>query len=67
MIIITQSRDLENNKNEFFALCPIYKLEEFEAGNQEPRERFLEQVRQTKLKVFICFSRLKIMETTANV
>lgn len=34
LIIVTQSCDLENNKAQFVALCPIYGLEEFTRINQ---------------------------------
>jgi len=33
LIVVTQSCDLENNKVEFVALCPIHTLEEFSKSN----------------------------------
>jgi hypothetical protein len=35
LIVVTQSCDLENQRVEFVALCPIHTLEEFEAANPE--------------------------------
>jgi|SRR5271157_5125443 len=35
LIVVTQSCDLENQRVEFVALCPIHTLEEFEAPNPE--------------------------------
>ena len=34
LIVVTQSCDLENNKVQFVALCPIHTLDEFAVGNQ---------------------------------
>ncbi len=33
LIVVTQSCDLENNKIEFVALCPIHTLDEFAEPN----------------------------------
>lgn len=33
LIVMTQSCDLENNKAEFVALCPLYQLVDFEESN----------------------------------
>jgi len=33
LIVVTQSCDLENNKVDFVALCPIHTLDEFETHN----------------------------------
>ena len=35
LIIVTQSCDLENQKVDFVALCPLHTLDEFEAANPD--------------------------------
>jgi len=53
LIIITQSCDLENGKNDLVALCPIYTLAEFEEENPKASQKgFWEQVRKAKIEGF---------------
>lgn len=53
LIVVTQSCDLENGKNELVALCPIYTLAEFETENPKAAQRgFWEQVRRAKIEGF---------------
>jgi hypothetical protein len=53
LIVVTQSCDLENGKNELVALCPIYTLAEFEAENPKAAQKgFWEQVRRAKIEGF---------------
>jgi len=47
LIVVTQSCDLENNKVEFVALCPIHTLGEFaEVNTQFSKRKNWEQVRR---------------------
>ena len=39
LIVVTQSCDLENEKVQFVALCPIHTLDEFEVGNPDFKKR----------------------------
>ena len=51
LIVITQSCDLENNKAEFVALCPIHTLPEFEAYNERfKRSGVWESVRKGRVE-----------------
>ena len=53
LIVVTQSCDLENGKNELVALCPIYTLAEFEKENPKAAQKgFWEQVRKAKIEGF---------------
>jgi hypothetical protein len=53
LIIVTQSCDLENGKNDLVALCPIYTLAEFEEENPKAAQKgFWEQVRKAKIEGF---------------
>ena len=53
LIVVTQSCDLENGKNELVALCPIYTLAEFEQANPKAAQKgFWEQVRKAKVEGF---------------
>ena len=53
LIVVTQSCDLENGKNELGALCPIYTLAEFEKENPKAAQKdFWEQVRKAKIEGF---------------
>ncbi|MCY7377337.1 MAG: hypothetical protein LH472_15365 [Pyrinomonadaceae bacterium] len=57
LIIVTQSCDLENGKNELVALCPIYSVAEFEQVNPKAAQKgFWEQVRKAKIEGFHLFS-----------
>lgn len=50
LIVVTQSCDLEQRKIEVAALCPIYRLDEFEEANPGYRKRGTwEQVRQGRM------------------
>lgn len=56
LIVVTQSCDLENNKVEFVALCPIHTLEEFEHTNPEfSRTGRWEAVARDESRASICF------------
>lgn len=53
LIVVTQSCDLENGKNTFVALCPIYALAEFENAIPKAAQKgFWEQVRKAKIEGF---------------
>jgi hypothetical protein len=57
LIVVTQSCDLENCKNELVALCPIYTLTEFEETNPKAAQKgFWEQVRRAKIEGFYLLS-----------
>lgn len=60
VIVVTQSCDLENNKADLVALCPIYRLEDFEVGNPKAAQKgFWEQVRKAKIEGFHLLSPLQ--------
>lgn len=60
LIVVTQSCDLENGKNELVALCPIYTLAEFENANPKAAQKgFWEQVRRGKIEGFYMLSPLQ--------
>jgi len=51
LIIVTQSCDLANNKVEFAALCPIFRLDRFEAENPDFRRKGKwEEVRKGRIE-----------------
>jgi len=57
LIVVTQSCDLVNGKNELVALCPIYSLAEFEEANPKATQKgFWEQVRRAKIEGFYLLS-----------
>jgi hypothetical protein len=50
-IVVTQSCDLENDKANFVALCPLYPILEFEQSNSRFKEkRAWERVRQGRVE-----------------
>lgn len=49
LIITTQSCDLENNKVELVALCPIYTVTEFRDSNPSFNNQKLEEVRKGRI------------------
>lgn len=51
LIVVTQSCDLENEKIDFVALCPIHTLAEFEDANPEfSNQRRWEEVRKGRIE-----------------
>lgn len=53
LIVITQSCDLENNKIQFVALCPLYSIKEFTATNKSFNNiGKLEDIRKGRLSAF---------------
>ena len=67
LIVVTQSCDLENGKNELVALCPIYTLTEFEKENPKAAQKgFWEQVRKAKIEGFYLLSPFQNPENNRN-
>lgn len=51
VIVVTQSCDLENDKVEFVALCPLHTIDEFEAANPEFKKKGKwEEVRKARVE-----------------
>ena len=51
LIVVTQSCDLENQKARLVALCPIYKIAEFQHANKEFQKKGAwERVRQGRIE-----------------
>lgn len=63
LIVVTQSCDLENAKNTFVALCPIYTIAEFEQAIPKAGQKgFWEQVRKAKIEGFHLLSPFENIE-----